>query len=132
MEMHDVQDPVQVMHETSASAAPEVKKELPLNPQEVPRASTLSTTRAANVQSHGSNDQHRSAPEPWWTSHAGIDRKGRMLGVLPRPGEPYDEYKRRLIEVEHAQRQRDASGGSLITRDWNASICEPTFRGSRA
>jgi hypothetical protein len=111
VEMHDMRHPLQVTQETSAADAPEVKKELPINPQEVPRANTLSTTPAANVPTNASKDQHRSPTDPWWTTHAGIDRKGRMLGVLPRPGEPYDEYKRRLVEIEHAQRRETQAGG---------------------
>ena len=109
--MQDTAPPLQDVHATPATGASEVKQELPMNPQEDARANTLSTTHAGDVQKHVSKDQNRSAMEPWWHTHAGIDRKGRALGIPPRPGEPYDEYKGRLIELEHTQKRQTTAGG---------------------
>lgn len=99
---------VHAMLETHAPHASEVK-ELPLNPQELPRARELSTTHASNSQNRQAPDPRRSATGPWWATPAGIDQKGRELDVTPRRGEPYDEYKRRLFEVEKTRR-RDKVG----------------------
>jgi DNA-binding transcriptional MocR family regulator len=121
---HAVHPPVHDVHVTRASAAPEVKKELPLNLHEQPRAGGLSTTPAnqsrrtsevkdrvatpANQSQGGVGEKEdRTAKGAWWTTHAGIDAKGRELQVPPRPGEGYAEYKDRLFAVEA---QRNSSG----------------------
>ncbi len=121
-DMRDVHHGVHATDEIHAPRAPEVKKELPLNPQELPGAREISTTRASDSQncqnaphisttraSDGQNRQTQeppwSAAAPWWTTEAGIDRKGRELNVAPRPGEPYSNYKRRLLDIEHTARR---------------------------
>lgn len=103
-DMCSMQGDVHAAVETHAPHASEVK-ELPLNPQELPRARELSTTRASNSQNRQAPNPRRSATGPWWATPAGIDQKGRELDVTPRPGEPYNEYKRRLFEVEKAPRR---------------------------
>lgn len=36
--------------------------------------------------------------DTWWTSNTGIERKGREIGLHPRPTEGYPEYKDRIFE----------------------------------
>lgn len=43
-------------------------------------------------------EKKRAPPDNWWTSDAGIDRKGRELGLQPRPMESYPDYKNRIFE----------------------------------
>lgn len=38
----------------------------------------------------------RDPPDNWWSSDAGIDRKGRELGLTPRPMESYADYRVRI------------------------------------
>lgn len=38
----------------------------------------------------------RDPPDNWWSSDAGIDRKGRELGLMPRPMESYADYRARI------------------------------------
>lgn len=38
----------------------------------------------------------RDPPDNWWSSDAGIDRKGRELGLMPRPMESYADYRVRI------------------------------------
>ena len=38
----------------------------------------------------------RDPPDNWWSSDAGIDRKGRELGLMPRPMESYPDYRVRI------------------------------------
>lgn len=38
----------------------------------------------------------RDPPDNWWASDAGIDRKGRELGLMPRPMESYSDYRTRI------------------------------------
>jgi uncharacterized protein YdaU (DUF1376 family) len=38
----------------------------------------------------------RDPPDNWWASDAGIDRKGRELGLIPRPMESYSDYRTRI------------------------------------
>jgi hypothetical protein len=99
---------VHAVVETHAPRASEVK-ELPLNPLELPRARQLSTTRAGNSQNRQPPDPRSSAAEPRWMTRAGIDQKGRELDVAPQPGERYDEYKRRLLEIEKTRRGAEVS-----------------------
>ena len=99
-----VHPPVHAVHATGASAASEVKKELPLNLQEQPRAGGLSTTPANQNQNRCETKEGRAANGAWWTTHAGIDAKGRELHVPPRPGEAYAEYKDRLFAAERRRR----------------------------
>ena len=107
---------VHAVVETRAPHASEVK-ELPLNPQELPRARELSTTRAGNSQNRQTPDPRSALTGPWWLTRAGIDQKGRELDVAPRPGEPYDEYKRRLLEIEKTRRMAEACAPSDVARD---------------
>jgi len=99
-----VHPPVHAVHATGASAAPEVKKELPLNLQEPPCGGGLSTTPANQNQNRSETKDDRAANGAWWTTHAGIDAKGRELQVPPRPGEAYAEYKDRLFAAERRRR----------------------------
>jgi DNA-binding transcriptional ArsR family regulator len=103
--MHGDMHAVREMHAPRASEV----KELPLNPQDLPRTRELSTTRAGNSQNSQTPDPRSSAARAWWVTHAGIDQKGRELDVAPRPGEPYDEYKRRLLEIEKTRRRAEVS-----------------------
>ena len=100
----DMHTPVHDVHATGAPTAPEVKEELPINRQEKQRAEKLSTTQASNAEGNQAQSGNTSSPAAWWTSHRGIDQKGRELQVPARPGEPYPEYKRRLFAV--LQRRR--------------------------
>lgn len=43
-------------------------------------------------------EKKRTPPDSWWTSDAGIDRKGRELGLQPKPMESYPDYKNRIFE----------------------------------
>jgi hypothetical protein len=101
-----VHPPVHDMHPTSAPAAPEVKKELPLNRHEEQPAEKLSTSPASDAEGNQAGIRNASSPAQWWTSHASIDQKGRELQVPPRPGEPYSEYKHRLFAVAQQRRRR--------------------------
>lgn len=38
----------------------------------------------------------RDPPDNWWSSDAGIDRKGRELGLMPKPMESYADYRVRI------------------------------------
>ena len=98
--------PVHDVHASGASAAPEVTKELPPNPQEQPCAGRLSTTHANQNQGSSEAKDDRDSKTVWWTTHARIDAKGRELQVPPRPGEAYAEYKDRLFAIEQARRRR--------------------------
>lgn len=40
----------------------------------------------------------------WWASNAGIDTKGRELGLTARGGESYDSYKNRIFEQLKAEK----------------------------
>ena len=102
---HTMHLPVHDVHAIGASAAPEVTKELPLNRHEEQRAEKLSTTHASKAGGNQTESGSASSPTSWWTTHAGIDQKGRELQVPPRPGEPYPEYKQRLF-AEIQQRRR--------------------------
>lgn len=59
--------------------------------------------RASAIRAEG---QYRPKSPPgrqdvdvWWTSNAGIDRKGREVGLNPRPMESYADYKARIFKV---------------------------------
>lgn len=41
-------------------------------------------------------------PDNWWLSDAGIERKGRELGMYARPGESYGSFKNRIFAVLNA------------------------------
>ncbi|TMH32377.1 MAG: helix-turn-helix domain-containing protein [Betaproteobacteria bacterium] len=101
-----VHAPVHDVHATDAPAAPEVKKELPLNRHEERRGDKLSTTHASNAECSQAESGSPSSAALWWTTHAGIDQKGRELQLPPRPGEPYSEYKHRLFSVLQQRRSR--------------------------
>ena len=118
-DMHGVHGDVHAVFETHAPRASEVK-ELPLNPQELPRARELSTTRASNSQNRQTPDARSAAAGPWWVTRAGIDQKGRELDVVPRLGEPYDQYKRRLLEIEKRLRKAEVSAPADARSDRTA------------
>ncbi len=40
----------------------------------------------------------------WWASNAGIDAKGREIGLTARGGENYESYKARIFEEMKAQK----------------------------
>jgi hypothetical protein len=103
---HTMHPPMHDVHVTRAPAAPEVKKELPLNRHEERRGEKLSTTPASNAEGSQVESGNASSPVPWWTTHAGIDQKGRELQVPPRAGEPYPEYKQRLFAALQQRRNR--------------------------
>lgn len=107
-DVHGTRYGMHAADETCAPHASEVK-ELPLNLQGLPRARELSTTPAGNSQNHPTADLRGSAIGHWWATPTGIDQKGRELDVTPRPGERYDEYKRRLFDLEKTRR-RDKVG----------------------
>lgn len=50
----------------------------------------------------------RDPPDSWWASDAGIDRKGRELGLMPRPTESYPDYKSRIFEELRKRREAAA------------------------
>jgi len=102
----DMHPPVHELHATGAPDAPEVTKELPLNRQEERHAEKLSTTPANQSQVSNETKEDRAVRGAWWTSHAGIDAKGRELQVPPRLGEAYTAYKDRLFVIEREQRRR--------------------------
>jgi DNA-binding transcriptional ArsR family regulator len=85
---HDLHTGVHAVPKSSAGYAPEVEIEQPINRQER-KLSTIDKPTATNA-----------AATAWWTTHAGIDAKGRELQVLARPGEGYAAYKDRLLAVE--------------------------------
>jgi DNA-binding transcriptional ArsR family regulator len=108
---HGVHPPVHPTAAQHALHAPEVRSKQPLNLQEQEPARDISTTDARDDQQTVVNDTAR-APSGWWMTQTGIDRRGRELNVLPRPGEGYADYKQRLFEADQArrrasQRQRD-------------------------
>lgn len=42
--------------------------------------------------------QKTPSSDRWWMSNAGVDAKGRELGIHARGGENYESYKARLFE----------------------------------
>lgn len=58
---------------------------------------------AKKIQVRGADK--RDPPDNWWTSNEGIDRKGRELGLKPRPIESYPEYKTRIFDVLRERRE---------------------------
>ena len=40
-----------------------------------------------------------SSADQWWRSNAGIDAKGKEIGLNARGGENYDSYKTRIFEA---------------------------------
>ena len=50
----------------------------------------------------------RDPPDNWWASDAGIDRKGRELGLMPRPTESYADYRVRIHDEIHKRREAAA------------------------
>ena len=50
----------------------------------------------------------RDPPDSWWASDAGIDRKGRELGLMPRPTESYPDFKARIFEELRKRREAAA------------------------
>ena len=38
-----------------------------------------------------------STSPAWLNTHAGIEARGRELGIAARPGESYEDYKNRLL-----------------------------------
>lgn len=97
---HTVHPPVHDMHASSAPAAPEVTKELPINRHEQPSGGRLSTKSAGQNQTRRNMGRDKVEKGAWWTTRAGIDAKGRDLRIPPRPGEDYAEYKDRLFAAE--------------------------------
>jgi uncharacterized protein YdaU (DUF1376 family) len=66
---------------------------------------------AASIQAAGAQaptDKPKQAQDTWWTSDAGIDRKGRELGLRPLGTENYASYKDRIFEEI---RKRQNGGG---------------------
>ena len=45
-----------------------------------------------------SDDRRAPSVEQWWRSNAGIDAKGREIGLNARGGENYENYKTRIFE----------------------------------
>ncbi|HEX8013125.1 MAG TPA: helix-turn-helix domain-containing protein [Casimicrobiaceae bacterium] len=85
---------------TSAGRAPEVTKKFPLNsPLKLPGKLTPPGGRSTNP------DRSPDAQLRWWTTEAGIRCKGAELGVAPRVGESYRDYKNRLFKVQHERRR---------------------------
>lgn len=101
---HAVHTPVQQVHPSGAQAAPEVTKELPINRHQPQAAKKLCTRPAVDRRSSGRPEEDKAAKGAWWTTHAGIDAKGRELQVPPRPGEDYADYKDRLFAVDRQRR----------------------------
>ena len=44
----------------------------------------------------------QAKPDRWWTSDEGVQRKGRQVGCLPRPGESQTEYAARVAQAVRA------------------------------
>jgi hypothetical protein len=44
------------------------------------------------------NGHGKNGAASWWSSHAGIDAKGRELGMQARGNESYDDFKSRIFE----------------------------------
>ena len=40
----------------------------------------------------------------WWTTHEGVEKRGRDLGLAPKVGESHGGYKNRVIEADRAKR----------------------------
>jgi len=92
---------------TSAGGAPEVTKKFPLN-------FPLKLRRGGGI----ANQNPAPDPQPrWWTTEAGIRRKGAELCIAPRVGESYPDYKKRLFAVE---------------RDWQREVDEARRTGKTA
>lgn len=64
--------------------------------------------RIANAlpeQSEGNASQEPIANKhQWWRSDQGIEAKGNELGLKPRPGESWQDYKRRIFDHLNAQK----------------------------
>lgn len=94
---------------TSARPAPEVTKKYPLKfPLKL--STKLRPTESPTESSRREREQPRVSP--WWTSEAGITRRGVELGIKPRVGESYPDYKSRLFAIEQ-ERQRAPERGRL-------------------
>lgn len=50
------------------------------------------------------NKQNGSGGSNWWMSNAGIDAKGREIGLTARGGENYESYKARIFEEMKAMK----------------------------
>jgi DNA-binding transcriptional MocR family regulator len=96
--------PMHGVHERPAQPAPELRKELPSNRHEQPRDETETTT-AKQSQVGAQINRLRAAISSWWTTRPGIEAKGRALGIPPRPGEDYGDYKERLFAAERAAQE---------------------------
>ena len=80
---------------TGAGGAPEGTKKFPLNsPLKLPGKLRPPGGRTPNP------DPSPDPPGRWWATEAGIERKGVALGVAPRVGESYRDYKNRLFEAD--------------------------------
>ena len=45
----------------------------------------------------------------WWTSNEGVEKRGRELGITPRMGESYADYKARVGEADRLSRATRAA-----------------------
>ncbi|WP_052236199.1 YdaU family protein [Bordetella avium] len=81
-------------------------------PEAIPWAYLSKTLETLRTKASAVPDKAVQAAKPtqtddrWWLNNAGIDRKGRELGLFARGGESYLDFKDRIFE---ALRRRDAA-----------------------
>lgn len=104
------------LSESEAVEAVEIARKTKPAPETIPwayLAKVLASQRNAAVtgvpdkQGSASTAKAGATRDTWWTSNAGIDRKGREMGMFARPTEDYASFKDRIFE---AIRARDAQG----------------------
>ena len=91
--------------ETVKSACEEAKRAKPnesIGPGYVIAILERWAKEAAAIQAQGAQTPAEKEPkqptDAWWTSNAGIDRKGKELGLFPRGTETYNDFKERIFE----------------------------------
>ncbi|AZY49605.1 DUF1376 domain-containing protein [Bordetella avium] len=81
-------------------------------PEAIPWAYLSKTLETLRTKASAVPEKAAQAAKPtqtddrWWLNNAGIDRKGRELGLFARGGESYLDFKDRIFE---ALRRRDAA-----------------------
>ncbi|MGU9992728.1 DUF1376 domain-containing protein [Bordetella avium] len=81
-------------------------------PEAIPWAYLSKTLETLRAKAAAVPDKAAQSAKPtqtddrWWLNNAGIDRKGRELGLFARGGESYLDFKDRIFE---ALRRRDAA-----------------------
>jgi len=93
--------PAHVVHSPCACGAPEVLKEVLVEEEK---------KKEAAAPAAGDKSTHDDGA--WWRSRKRVSEMGEALGVTPRPGERYAEYKDRVFRRWQASRSSRPSGSN--------------------